>query len=114
MILEVFVDNLLLNNTEENYRKWSFYSKVKQVEKHFSESSIKLNKLTKHLLSLNKIRNELAHEWQFNINNSAIDSRASEVLIHLPVKKHSKYTRRTKIVHAFSALANGITEIEKR
>lgn len=112
LILEVFVDNLLLNNTQGKYRKYSFYKKIKEIEKHFSGSSVDVEMVSKYLLSLNKIRNELAHEWQFNMKDGAIDTWAAEVLIQLPGTKHTKYTRRTKIVHAFSALAKAIVELE--
>jgi hypothetical protein len=62
---------------------------------------------------LNKIRNNFAHDWQFSLKGSGLDVWMDEVLAHFPVVKVAKYTYRTKLVHAFAALARALMDCEK-
>lgn len=57
------------------------------------------------LLELNAIRNKLAHEYFFDAKESGLLVWAEDVLSKIEFIKFSKMTSRTKIIHAFSALA---------
>lgn len=113
LILEVFIDNFLKNNTSENINKLSFYGKVKKLEKICSTVGFE-SRLVEYLFELNAIRNKFAHEWQFSTKSSGMDIWAKNVLSRVSATKYTRFTPRTKIVHSFSALASELIELEKR
>jgi hypothetical protein len=63
------------------------------------------------LNDLNQLRNKLAHECQFDILNGELESWSLFVLENFEGIKFTKYTYRTKIVHAFSILTKNILEL---
>ncbi len=113
LILEIFMDNLLTNGSNENHKKLSFIGKVKALHKVNGSETVNLEVIKTHLLSINKIRNQFAHEWAFEIHESEIEQWSLEVLSTYKGEKHSKFTYRTKVIHAFSSLSGALVEIER-
>ncbi|URI10046.1 hypothetical protein MW290_31420 [Aquincola tertiaricarbonis] len=63
-------------------------------------------KIQAFTLQVNRLRNKLAHELNFDSSASEFERWANAVLDAFPATKISKYTFRTKIVHAFASLAS--------
>jgi hypothetical protein len=113
LMLEVFMDSFLSTAESDSNKNASFYRKVELISESIGGTEKGCHIV--HLLSsLNKIRNKFAHEWRFSLSTSGIDMWADEVLATFPVVKATKYTYRTKLVHAFAALARAVMECEKR
>jgi hypothetical protein len=68
-----------------------------------SESDFNLAKAL--IVRLNKLRNRLAHELMFEGGRADLEEWSGSVLSAFPGIKFSKYTFRTKVVHAFATLA---------
>ncbi|EGR1221068.1 TPA: hypothetical protein ACMDT1_002100 [Vibrio parahaemolyticus] len=80
--------------------KLSFYGKANKLSQN-EERRI----CAQMLLEINSIRNKLAHEFFFYAIESGLLEWAEGVLVKIEFTKYSKMTNRTKIIHAFSALA---------
>ncbi len=80
--------------------KLSFYGKANKLSQN--EDYLVCAQM---LLEINSIRNKLAHEFSFDASESGLLEWAEDVLSKIKFAKHSKMTARTKVVHAFSALA---------
>jgi hypothetical protein len=113
LVLEIVLDNFLKKNTSLNIERMSFYGKLKEIETIYNSTSHESG-FVELLFKLNVIRNKFAHEWQFSIESSGIESWANEVVSKLPAQKYTRFTERTKLVHSFSALANEIISFEKK
>nr|VFK04985.1 MAG: hypothetical protein BECKH772A_GA0070896_104873 [Candidatus Kentron sp. H]VFK05019.1 MAG: hypothetical protein BECKH772B_GA0070898_105192 [Candidatus Kentron sp. H]VFK08688.1 MAG: hypothetical protein BECKH772C_GA0070978_105392 [Candidatus Kentron sp. H] len=114
LILKLILDNVLSGNNVEEYSKFSFYRKVEKLSYISVRFLGQIKEIAHYLMALNKIRNKLAHEVTFSIDNSRIDEWSTDVLSALEGMNFSKFTYRTKIVHTFSALAKALTEIEQK
>ena len=66
------------------------------------------------LVQINKLRNKLAHEFGFKIHESNFKDWSVNIISNLDGMKWSKYTYRTKIIHAFSILVINILNIKKQ
>lgn len=113
LILEIFIENLLSNGGLENHVKSSFFKKVNTLSLLHDCNLENIEEVKHHLLALNKIRNQFAHEWGFCISESNLEYWAHEVASTFEGEKFSKYTYRTKIIHAFSALSGALVEIQQ-
>ncbi|GBF22429.1 hypothetical protein C21_04624 [Arenibacter sp. NBRC 103722] len=89
----------------------SFYSKILALEKLSFEQSQKKTIIIYSLKGLNKLRNNLAHDFYFDMYNGEFESWAKHVLRNMFGEKYTRYTYRTKIVHAFSILTINILEL---
>lgn len=84
----------------------TFHKKIDFL-KLLSKNEFKdIEKVIQYLKQINKIRNSLAHTLKFDEKKSGINKWANEVLDEFPVTKLSRFTYKSKIVHAFSALGN--------
>lgn len=101
LIIELVLEDILFNLKIEGVNKMSFFRKTTELEKVIVESK-KNKKIISALLLLNKMRNELAHEYGFKVSNSELYDWAELVLDSFEGEKWSKFTNRTKIIHAFS------------
>ncbi len=110
--IEIIIDTVLSENGIKNCDDLSFYKKTKELKIIESKSNSNSQIITDKLFELNKIRNKLAHELKFEINNGELENWAQSVLSIFKGQKFTKHTYRTKIVHAFSTIAKAITEIE--
>ena len=112
LILESLIDVALAKNSLEKELDYSFFRKVNCLKLLPSQNFAKIDELSSYLHALNKMRNKLAHEYSYNINNGEIEKWSLEVLNSFEGMKFTKFTCRTKIVHAFSALAKALAKIE--
>lgn len=113
LILEAFMDNLFKNGSQEKYKKLNFFGKVNLLNKVTGSDLVDIESIKTHLLSINNIRNKFAHEWSFNIHESEIEKWSKDVLFTFEGEKFSKYTYRTKVIHAFSSLSGALVEIQQ-
>ena len=113
LILEVFVENLLCNGSLEQFVTSSFYKKVSVLNQLQGCHLENVEVIQQHLFTLNKIRNKFAHEWGFSVSESDLEGWSQKVLSTFNGEKFSKYTYRTKIIHAFSALSGALVEIQQ-
>ena len=60
------------------------------------------------LVELNNIRNKLAHEIGFDSAESDVENWAEKAFLKFNYTKFCKITRRTRIIHAFSAMAAAV------
>lgn len=113
LCLEVIIDDVLSENKINNYKDLSFYKKIKELSSIEIKCEPKRDNLSvsQKLFELNKIRNRLAHEFQFDINDGELEKWSQDILDNFTGQKFSKHTYRTKIVHSFSVIAKAITEI---
>ncbi len=88
----------------------TFYKKVNLLKLLSKNEFNDIDKAILYLKQINTIRNKLAHSFKFDEKKSGIDKWASEVLKEFPVTKFSRFTYKSKIVHAFSALGRIIFE----
>lgn len=111
LLIEQILEIKLNSSGIQNGNMLSFYSKVLAFKKiNFQESQKKKIIHTK-LEKVNKLRNNLAHDYYFDLNNGEFELWAKGVLNELNGKKYTRFTFRTKIVHAFSTLAINILEL---
>ncbi|MBE0506641.1 MAG: hypothetical protein IBX50_07965 [Marinospirillum sp.] len=112
LILEVFMDSFLSMAGYGSNKDASFHKKVKLISDVMDETD-QGYKIVRSLFFLNKIRNKLAHEWQFSLVESGLNVWVDEALANFPVVKVAKYNYRTKLIHAFAALARALMEYTK-
>ncbi|MCH8512314.1 MAG: hypothetical protein LAT83_11770 [Kiritimatiellae bacterium] len=112
LILEIVMDSFLNTEDSVSNKHASFHKKVMLVSEEI-DGSDQGYKVVESLFGLNKIRNQFAHEWQFSVESSGLDMWRDEVLALFPVIRFTRYTFRTKLVHAFAALARALMECEK-
>ncbi len=112
LMLELIIDNVLNENGLTQHVNFSFYKKVCVLKGLKNDESKNMKEIIFFLFTLNKLRNKLAHEYLFDIHNGDFDKWSSDVLTTFKGKKFTKFTQRTKNVHAFSALAKALTEIK--
>lgn len=113
LILEIFLDNLLKNGSQENHKKLNFFGKVNILSKVMGSETVEIETIKNHLLSINNIRNKFAHEWSFKIHESKIEKWSVDVLSTFKGEKFSKFTYRTKVIHAFSSLSGALVEFKQ-
>jgi hypothetical protein len=111
LLLEIVVGIVLKRNDIANYKDYSFYRKIIEFEKIEVKDSTKKKLIICSLKDINKLRNRIAHEFNFDIEDGKLTLWASKILDSLEGKKYTKYTYRTKIVHAFSILSMNIVEL---
>lgn len=99
LALELLMSSIVPDKNKSFYRKATFIQNIDELEF-----------IGKSLLELNDIRNELAHEYLFDIEKSNIIKWSNEIINNLQYRKFAKHTKRIKITHAFSALAVNMYE----
>ncbi|MBB6326976.1 hypothetical protein FHS59_002604 [Algoriphagus iocasae] len=104
-VMELRLDRFGVKDPE----KLSFYSKVIKL-KHLLGQSPHSDSIIYSLTELNRLRNKLAHEFKYDAKNGEFHSWSEQVHLNFEGEKYTKFTPRTKIVHAFSFLAINILE----
>lgn len=112
LMIEQILEASLTTKVGKRIKNFSFYKKVKIFEEMVFENKIKHTFVIEQSNQLNKIRNELAHDALFQIVESDIMNWSQEIHKELTGTKYSKYTTRTKFIHAFSFLAINILEMD--
>ncbi|WP_347706351.1 hypothetical protein [Roseateles paludis] len=111
LLLEVMLSESLrarLSRTETQIRKLSFREKLKALAP-LTETDQALAKALKFLEQLNWLRNKLAHE-PFPGIRTELATWSDQVLSVFATRKHQRYTPRTRITQAISALAKSVYE----
>jgi len=112
LLLEKVIETVLERNNIQSYKNFSFYKKILTLEKIEFNENEKKEFIIKSLKNLNKMRNALAHEFSYRIDNDIFELWSENVLKKLKGTKFTKYTYRTKKVHSFSSLTINILELE--
>jgi hypothetical protein len=97
LLLEIVMADVLNDET------LSFYSKANKFRALYDSKYV-----ADALLKLNRIRNELAHEWDFKVQDSGLIEWSDDILNNIEYEVVFRRTSRTKIVHAIAALAGEI------
>lgn len=113
LLTEGSIDVVLERNKIKNYQNYSFYRKISLLRSIKFKSENNIEQIISSLITLNNLRNKLAHEMNFDIYNGEFEQWALEIFNDFKGRKFSKYTFKTKIVHSFSALSINILELEK-
>ncbi len=111
LLLEVLLSEYLskrLSLTAPQVRKMKFSGKLRTLAAT-TQAPETLTCALPFVERINRLRNEVAHEPFPEIEPKLVQW-AEEVLNTFAVSKHQKYTKRTKITHAFAALARSLYE----
>ena len=116
LIIEVLVNGAIDKHLSKGQHISSlnlqFAKKIHLLYLLSKDSSPKAKDAHDLLLRLNAIRNKLAHDFEFEHEDSNLAQWAEEVLAKLPVNKMTRYTYRTRIAHAFAALGRELYETQ--
>jgi hypothetical protein len=111
LLLEVMLSEGLrtrLSLTEQRIKKLSFREKLRALAT-VTETDKALTEALEFLEQLNRLRNRLAHE-PFPKLKTDLATWSDQVLSVFLKSKHQRYTPRTKITQAISALARNVYE----
>ena len=111
LLLELILGTILSRNNIPNYEDFSFHKKIIELEKINMNDNDKKDFIVSSLKEINKLRNKLAHEFEFEIDKGGLEIMASNILDNLRGRKFTKYTYRTKIVHSFSTISMNMLEL---
>lgn len=114
LLLEIVLESVLKRNNILQCENYSFHRKIIALEKIDLENTIKKSLIISSLNDINMLRNKVAHEFYFDIENGGFELWASNILDNLKGNKFSKYTFRTKIVHAFSILSLNLLDLTNK
>jgi len=112
LILEVIIDDALLSYAQRgNFDSvgLSFYKKIELLAIIHKGNEQNFVKVKEFILRLNKLRNRLAHQLVTDITKE-LSVWSEDVLREFPVVKYTKYTFRTKTVHALACIARVLME----
>jgi len=113
LLLEMILEMVLLRNGVNDCDRFSFYTKISLLRNLDINEVDKLERIITLLTQLNCLRNKLAHEVLFDVDNCGLENWGANVLTNFKGKKFTKYTFRTKIVHAFSVLSKNILALDR-
>ena len=113
LLLEMTIETSLKRHDINDIENFSFYKKIIELEKCMSTDFKNKELIIDSLVQINKLRNKLAHEFEFEIKESSFKDWSQNIISNLDGMKWSKYTNRTKIIHAFSILAINILNAKK-
>lgn len=112
LLLEVVLESVLRYFDFENPENYSFYHKIVCFEKLNFPNEKNQAFMSNCLKNINSLRNKLAHEFQFNVENGELEKWSLEILENLRGMKWTKYTTRTKIIHSFSILSRNLLDLK--
>ncbi len=114
LLLEIIMNTALKRNNIIDFEDdYSFYRKIMLLDKIELEDQIKKDFIISSLKQINKLRNKLAHNFNFDIKNGELELWSSSILENLEGTKFTKYTPKTKIAHSFSIISKNILDIAK-
>tara|TARA_R110002072_G_scaffold35506_3_gene105052 strand:+ start:1298 stop:1732 length:435 start_codon:yes stop_codon:yes gene_type:complete len=106
-VLETSLSRCKINKSED----YSFYKKIKAFETIKFKETEKHKFIVRSLNKINRLRNNLAHEFHFDIKNGELELWSGDILENLEGEKFTRFTYRTKIVHAFSIISKNILNL---
>jgi len=113
LMLEVMVNSALSSHFKQGSASdlgLSFHKKVELLERFRAKGDPMFSKVKQAIFQVNRIRNRLAHNWQFE-SQEELSTWAESVLAEFPCEKFTRFTFRTRIVHAFATLAREVSEL---
>jgi|GEM_PF-969411 len=114
LLLEVAIENaakqFLDKEKYENFSELSFHKKLQALSSLQTQSPSNMAKAIEHLHALNRIRNRLAHEFQFTGGKDSLDQWSQAVLSDFPGIKFQRHTFRIKLIHAIGAIASVVVD----
>lgn len=113
LMLEVMVNAVLSSHFKHGAASdlgLSFHKKVELLGHFQAKGDPEFDKIKQAIFQVNRIRNRLAHNWKFE-GQDELKQWAETVLATFPCVKSTRFTFRTKIVHAFAALARAVGEL---
>ncbi|MFA5904400.1 MAG: hypothetical protein WC836_10750 [Desulfobacula sp.] len=117
LMLEVIIDDVINRCLGENKSieslRLGFYKKCELLWLLSNNTSEQTELIKTYVLEINRLRNKLAHKFIFEEHETELVKWADDVLATLPEIKISRYTYRTKIVHAFANLSKCMYELIK-
>ena len=111
LILENIVEISIKRLVKKDLKKHSFYSKVEILDKINLQDNLKKDFIISSLKTLNSLRNKLAHDFYFDINNGEFNDWSENILENLNGTKYTRYTYRTKIIHSFSIISKNLLDL---
>lgn len=108
LYLETTMSIVLERFEVEEIDNKSFYKKMKELEKLKFSDRKDWKIILSSLHYINSLRNKLAHDFRYKSAAEDLSEWADKIRDNLEGTKYSNYTKRTKIVHAFSTLSNHI------
>jgi hypothetical protein len=117
LLLEVVLDAAVASFAPgqcKGFSDLSFHRKLERLTVLRTDAEPRFLRAMELLIHLNRLRNRLAHQLMFQGGQHDLSEWSENVLKEFPPTKHSKYTFRTKIVHAFATLARVIHESFER
>lgn len=118
LLLETVITSLLKNymikDSSIDSLGLTFYKKLELLMLLTKKQTNELKKVKKYIIEINQLRNKLAHKYDFEVHHEEFVSWATNVLKDFPFVKFTKFTFRTKIVHAFATLTKCICEYDKK
>jgi len=108
LMLETILESVLRNNGIHEIDNYSFYRKISLLKQIDFDDELKKELIIYSLEEINRLRNKLAHEFDFDIANGEFEMCSNIILKKLKGNKFSKYTFRTKFVHSFSVLSKNL------
>jgi len=111
LLLEIILETVLKRNNILDCENYSFHKKIIAIEKIIVKDNLKRDFITSSLKDINRLRNKIAHEFHFEIENGELELWSSNILKNLKGKKYTKYTFRTKIVHSFSIISKNLLDL---
>ncbi len=115
LLLEAMVNSALSSHFRHGAASGlglSFHKKVELLELFQAKGDPAFAKAKQAILKVNRMRNKLAHNWEFD-GHEELGRWAESVLAEFPFEKSTRFTFRTRIVHAFAALARVVIEMQK-
>ena|SRR5690606_11339425 len=107
LLLELAIETTLSRHNIKNAENYSFHRKITELEKCISENQL-AEIIIDSLYYINRLRNKLAHEVNYEINSSDLEDWSNKIIANLNGTKWTKFTFRTKVMHAFSILTINI------
>ena len=112
LYMELSLNICLSRNNLDYSENFSFYRKIKLLENIKLQDEIRKDFLVTSLRELNQMRNSLAHEVHFDLEEDGkFELWSDNIQNNLKGEKYSRFTYRTKIVHSFSTLAKNLLEL---
>ena len=111
LFIEVLLNYVLIENGLNEHADYSFYRKTQSLLLVPGGQSVTPELVVPYLVRLNIFRNKLAHEFEYDVADGDIEKWSCDILTQFSVVKHTRYTYRTRIVHAFATLAKVLGEI---
>lgn len=112
LILDTILESVLKRNNFPDCENYSFYRKIIALETFEIENKFQKDLIISSLRDINKMRNNVAHEFHFDVGNEDFEIWASNILNNFKGEKFTKYTFRTRIVHSFSLLSRNLLELK--